>query len=451
MVFLYDPEAGLITTAVRYAHTVLPSTLAKPEFWFLMCLHLLIAFERHSGHLQAADDRNSPFFISWRGIQIITALTIFFEIFYTDSCYTRYVSLYNVTRAMLGQTLDVTFEMRTYFGEEGHQYTRLATRYLLASVVLSFFELDASLRSPARGPVRVSESAWEQLYALNLAQADELEFLRELTGDKNASIIFLHWCASVAEVGWSTSGTPGAVIKSISNSLTEIRDLQAMLGDILGLPVPFQYFHLLNTMVAINMLLWAYGLAVSLSVFSPFIFCFCQVIFMGMMELASELENPFGRDDVDFAIGSWLSQTIRSTQALAEYQFPGMEGGRWEKVLLQQKKLVMAVEVDIYHDRRQAINEGKHEGSLTPNALAEARLAKAETRMEETFHKDELSLAELQHVEENGESGPLVKAPSTKLHHGARASAPAGHMVSHPATHIATGHKDNVVKPRGVR
>merc|ERR1719230_113639 len=95
------------------------------------------------------------------------------------------------------------------------------------------------------------------------------------------------------------------------DKLVETRDLQQEVADTMHMPIPFQYFHLLNVMIIVNLLLWAYGMGLTDSVFAPVTYFFAALIFMGMMELANQLSDPFGTDGTDFPTSLWLSETLR--------------------------------------------------------------------------------------------------------------------------------------------
>merc|ERR1712014_29603 len=105
--------------------------------------------------------------------------------------------------------------------------------------------------------------------------------------------------------------------------IISIRDLKQEIADLVAMPVPFHYFHILNIMVIINVSLWCYKMATTLSVFSPFTSMMAELIFLGMMELASKLSNPFGNDDVDFPAYTWLEEFIDTAFKLMESQHPG--------------------------------------------------------------------------------------------------------------------------------
>merc|ERR1719160_2427760 len=83
---------------------------------------------------------------------------------------------------------------------------------------------------------------------------------------------------------------------------------QVEVVQIMELQMPFQYYHIMNLMLLLNLALWGYALACQDSLFAPAIFMFVQLMFQGIRELSSALSDPFGDDEVDFPINEWMVQ-----------------------------------------------------------------------------------------------------------------------------------------------
>lgn len=79
-------------------------------------------------------------------------------------------------------------------------------------------------------------------------------------------------------------------------------------------------------MVCMNLIMWAYVMALTDSVFAPMVFGCCMLIFLGMMTLADEMCNPFGSDAVDFTAIAWGSDLIDSVANVCELNFPSIGG-----------------------------------------------------------------------------------------------------------------------------
>lgn len=86
----------------------------------------------------------------------------------------------------------------------------------------------------------------------------------------------------------------------------------------LAMPMPYQYFHILNIMVCINLIMWGYIMALAQSIYAPLCYGFASLIFMGLMELANQLADPFGDDATDFPINEWCADLVHRAVDLIE-------------------------------------------------------------------------------------------------------------------------------------
>merc|ERR1712070_1256177 len=84
------------------------------------------------------------------------------------------------------------------------------------------------------------------------------------------------------------------------------------------MPMPFQYFHIMNLMMMLNLSLWAYVLALEDSYFSTFIYAFVQMMFLGLRELTVSLADPFGDDDTDFPLKDWMASLYHMIYSIVE-------------------------------------------------------------------------------------------------------------------------------------
>jgi len=151
-------------------------------------------------------------------------------------------------------------------------------------------------------------------------------------------LVLLHWTGTVTREVHVKSKAIANTFKDMFGRLTAILEMQQDLVDTMELPVPYQYFHLLNMMVVVNLMLWAYAMGISASLWAPVTFLFAEIIFMGMLELASQLADPFGEDEVDFPVREWTLDYLRFTSVFIEQQFPLAADG-WEASTRLEKRL----------------------------------------------------------------------------------------------------------------
>jgi len=312
MVWHYDSSQGLLRTAFTVSQSVVPIVVCRSEFWGFFAFHLLVNCAYRAGILGNAESEHSFFFLHKEEMKVVAAVTTFFEVFYTNHCFHRYLHLHGATREMLGYLYQFSYEVRVHLAKASIAHVRLATRWFMSSVVL-FLHM-----GPDR---RVPEATWRMLLRQSLLRPEEQQRLLHLPRQQ-AALILLSWTAEACVDGWKKAKAPATCLKSAVDKLMATRRVQQEVADTLALPMPYQYFHLLKLMVVVNLVVWAYFFAVTKSIFAPVIFFFCALFFMGMVELAAAMSDPFGDDEVDFPIAEWLNDFLEGTSVLVNTDHP---------------------------------------------------------------------------------------------------------------------------------
>jgi hypothetical protein len=107
-------------------------------------------------------------YVSDKDMKVISTLTTFFQVFYANQCYARYLGCYNLTRRLLLQMHRFAFVLRIAFNKpELKSNLRMAMRYMIASNLLFFFELNRE----------VSDVEWDELVGKELLNEEERDFL----------------------------------------------------------------------------------------------------------------------------------------------------------------------------------------------------------------------------------------------------------------------------------
>jgi len=354
----YDPSSSIFCTIWRVANTVIPCIICRFEFWFFFVTHLVICTLYRLGVLEGANQKGNILHISWHFIKILSTMTTFAEVFYTNQCYHRYLHLYSECRKIFRIMNCFVMEVRTNLTLENKQYTRLSSRYIMASTLLFFFEITDN----------VNRKEWRILKDKGFLKEDEVAFLAHLPGAEK-SMFPLIWACGIVRLGHIAAKAVPNTLPYMINKVLAIYDTKQALLDTFRLPVPYLYFHLLNIMVFVNLVIWAYGLGTNASIFSPFVYFFAELIFIGMIELASQLSDPFGQDDVDFPLSTWLTEFVEYTSALVEGQFQGADN-QWKDTLANEAMPMprpqdyIAFQVELEHGLNNEKESG--EDSTTP-------------------------------------------------------------------------------------
>lgn len=346
MVLRYDNSQGIICVSLSCAHTIIPDVLSRPDFWFLLFMHASVAVAFRTGWIHDKvpnfGREMSPFSISWDDIKVVSTMTTFFEVFYTNQAYLRYERLYAISGQIISSVCEIILTLRLHLANNV-LYAHLAARFTLSSTYLTFLEVNDG---------DITDKEFAQMVDQGLLRPDEKEVL-EGYGNGNHEQLLLYWIADVAREGLNTCvpKPPSNGLKMLMDSLLSLRAAQTELLRVSALPIPFQYYHLLNTMVLLNLVVWGYAMAIVESMWASVTYLFSSIIFMGMLELADKLLNPFGDDDVDFPSKQWLDELIQSADVLLHTQYCPPEG--WAGIASSEKStsfLKIAGRAKFYED-----------------------------------------------------------------------------------------------------
>jgi len=157
---------------------------------------------------------------------------------------------------------------------------------------------------------------------------------------------------------------PPTMHGQLTQILSAFRAQQQEMQDFLAFPIPFEYIHLLSLMITVNLIVWAYGMAQTESIFGPLFFFFAALIFMGMMDLASQLADPFGEDDADFPLPAWLTVFLHDMAALLDYSYEGAADG-FKRDVDAESKSRTRLRFDLRHVEYM-LGSSDHSGNHNP-------------------------------------------------------------------------------------
>lgn len=159
---------------------------------------------------------------------------------------------------------------------------------------------------------------WTQLRNLGLLTHEEVDVLRDhcdtLRKQAIPSFLLIHWSMKYYR-------KHGSRVPDLDKTYVMVLKFQEEVVKIMELPMPFQYFHIMNLMLMLNLGLWSYSLALEDSYFASLIFFFVQLMFQGLRELSVALSDPFGDDATDFPLNKWMTTLYLQIQAVLEDGF----------------------------------------------------------------------------------------------------------------------------------
>lgn len=321
----YDPKAGLVATVVQLPRSVMPQVVQRPEFGMFFGFHLMVFGAHQAGALPDTDQPLEVLSIDWTDLKIVSTITTLFLLFYAHQCYTRYQQLFVLTKRLLGCVQDFAYYARMFVSHSGQPHYRMACRWLVATALLAMCEL--------RG--EVSRNQWHRLVDLKLMKDEEMEFLSELSSHQRL-LIMLHTAGEYSRLGLEMADEKHISRDAIGRLLT-YRAVHQELLDLLSLPIPFEYFHLLVVMQVCTLLLLGYSIGLTNSCFAPMVYFLLLLTFLGIMDISSSLYDPFGQDAVDFPLNQWVVECLAGISALLDYKHEGEEEG-WDAELKDEAK-----------------------------------------------------------------------------------------------------------------
>lgn len=305
----HDVQSGPLLTALRLSRTVVKKVISNADFWVFFAVHCTFNILYRLGYFH-----EKHWAMNNDDMHTITAATTFFEVFYTSQCYGRYCKMWSLTKGSFRLAYSYASSVRLWIRPCGKPYDVIACRWLVVSLILSIVE--------SREKRSIDEEDLRRLQELSLLKEEEIGFIRSLAGHQRM-LVMLHASSCVAQTGLKKANAPPNVPVYCNNILLKFRAKQQEMEELHRFPIPFEYVHLLSFMITINLIVWAYGMAHTESVFAPVFFFFAALIFMGMMDLASQLADPFGEDEADFPVAQWLSDFLRQLSAILEYSYEG--------------------------------------------------------------------------------------------------------------------------------
>jgi len=240
----------------------------------------------------------------------------FFVVFYNGHVFGRYNDLYDRVREMFEVCVYIAHLLRVNIRDERARW-KVGKLTLAATFIFCYERTDHPEDEAEEKSFEFQDGTsmkeWATLNALGLLTENETKALMDHCAEfgENAmpSQLCMQW--SIEFLRHATEDPDGRfdMLDGLCGCYNKLWRMQQEVVYIMELPMPFQYFHIMNMMLFLNLTLWAYSLALQESYFVPFLFAFVQMMFQGIRELATSLSNPFGSDEVDFPMVDWMIDT----------------------------------------------------------------------------------------------------------------------------------------------
>jgi len=240
----------------------------------------------------------------------------FFLTFYNRHCFARYELLYDNSMNIVDGCLLFVHEMTISLNEPELVWHRnLATKYILATVYIFFMTLTGGKLSPKE---------WTELARKGLLTKPETEALAAYPAGE-VTLVLTVWAMIVVDdalehdVCWQPHSQRIAHLHNrLNNAMLHMVSSCHTVAHTIAMPIPFPYYHLMNLVLVSNFLLFACVLALLQTYLTIVPFGAVIAVFLGLRNVATQLADPFGDDDVDFPVAHFINYCVDQTLCLLE-------------------------------------------------------------------------------------------------------------------------------------
>jgi len=307
MTIYYEPgDFNEMTCIFRWNGTILPAVLMRPVIWLLMIFHCAMLY------LHKGDSVEMPV-LPWKLTALPTSLLVFFLVFYSGNCFTRYYTFYGKCTGMGGCVMSWVGLLRVYFPKATPTQMWNLSRYVVASVYVLYFQLAGGASD---GGKLVTDQEWYVLVQTSLLSQDEVAKLKAYRGFKPFLIQVWAMRAVADHIAADPYKAQGTALGPFQAQALALRGNCADVVNMMTQPVPFPYFHTLTLMLSLNLVLCGYAMIEFETVMSIPVFFIVSLVLLGLKETAVALSDPFGGDDVDFNVDVFMASMLANTKAM---------------------------------------------------------------------------------------------------------------------------------------
>jgi len=374
MVYYYNPVRGFTAGILAFEATYLGQMFFDFETWILGAGHIVIAVlirnhkESNNGEIPSWFTPMDTFSAS-----VLGSMVNFLLVFFFAECYGRYKDVYAACMEVDEAAKNFVKDLITYLHPaKFREHVKVASKYLIASLFLHYF----TLAGPGGG---IDDSEWEEVRKRGLLTDAEITFLKRC-GRRHRTIL-QSWAERVTwdaihsvQPDYMAPPERASFVNRLALSSRGMETAFRRVDNILAMPVPFAYFHLMNISITFNLVLLSWALN---SIFAAWEdrgyiatilpFWIFMILLLGLRCVSAHLADPFRAERADRLQASLPVDAFINT-------------GHDEIVML----LETMTGPDPVHERVCAPKAGNVRGNsagemVTPNALGDAKFPPVNT------------------------------------------------------------------------
>lgn len=307
MTIYYDAQRSLFLAALSCRHTIF-SIVTHLEFWIYVSFHTVMVVCFKYWDLEIGNFR-------WEAAGAMQFFLMFMLIFYNGHCYDRYLMFYRSSMDVLRSSIFFIQELIVSVPyDEVEKHRQVASRYILAAVYLFFMGVTGGAAKGAE---------WAELKRKGLLTKDEAHMLSEYPG--RVTLTLTSWAMQVVlkaldkDVFWEDQKPHVAHVHNRLNvHMIAIIHSSNKVCYWLANPIPFLYFHLMNSILIVNFFVLGVAFAIFKTWMTLAAYGFAVLVYTGMRQVSIDLSEPFEQDASDFPVHQFLDYAFDHSVGLLE-------------------------------------------------------------------------------------------------------------------------------------
>eukprot|EP00403_Amphidinium_massartii_P025846 CAMPEP_0178395436 /NCGR_PEP_ID=MMETSP0689_2-20121128/13218_1 /TAXON_ID=160604 /ORGANISM="Amphidinium massartii, Strain CS-259" /LENGTH=658 /DNA_ID=CAMNT_0020016091 /DNA_START=71 /DNA_END=2047 /DNA_ORIENTATION=+ len=288
----------------------------NPEYWLFMVLHIVLVVLIKETDVLQLDLEASNF--DWNAIGATQFFMTFFMTFYSGDCFRRFERMYNASMDILDTVQVFTAEVVVLLsGNDLHHHRCTAVKYMLAAMYVFFMGLTGG---------HVSKAEWREITRKGLLTKHEIDILLgyPAAGHIESILILTNWAMKAVENGMGKAAAekslhlPGHQYELLNDEALGLLRACRKITETLGLPVPYQYFHIMNWVLLTNLFVFSVAAAFFKSYLTIIPVGASLYFFIGIRQISIAVADPFGTEEHDFPVNQFLENTFNTAICILE-------------------------------------------------------------------------------------------------------------------------------------
>jgi len=255
-----------------------------------------------------------------------------------------------------------------------------ASRYMMSSLYLNLYQFQL-------------EDGEEVLEHSGLLETHEIQQVLDVSDEGYSpsdmldiwTLLELHSCPKVK----------GGELTQLKNKVLRLskhcRDIKAKMD----MPVPHEYYHIVNFMLLVSFIMLAYLLALQESYYGGFLYLSLLIAFLGLRELATDFCDPFGNLPGDFPVERRLAETRAGVNFLLRCEDSDVTRSKFEEEEADRKlcslmSMFGKPKVPVAAEAENTVTAADKQRQERVEEIKQEEIANVRNVVEELFHRYDL-------------------------------------------------------------